>query len=126
MILFLSKIYLFNYFLCKDYKANLDLNEEDSYNFFLEYLNYQGFSGIRKRMINQHIEIIYGNVGFYLEDENKTTLRNYQDYKLPTDAEIIKIKKYNFINEEVRKSINKFHDLMSFQTEIGFKIKNSI
>lgn len=123
MILFLSRIYAFSYFLTHHYQTDSALNEEESYNFFMEYLNYQGFSEVKNRRFNQNIEIIYGNVGFYMKNSSKIILKDYQDFELPPDAETIDIKKYHYITKDVERNFDKFHNHISFETEVGFKVK---
>jgi len=122
MILFVSRIYFFNHFLVSKYLTNSDLNEDESYDFFIEYLNHCGFSGLKKRQAEQKTEIIYGNVGFYMEG-NKVTLKVYRDSRLPTDTQSRNIENYMYLDADAIKSINEHFGHMSFETEIGIEIK---
>jgi len=123
MILFLSRIYIFSYYFTNFYPRHSELSEDESLDFFIEYLDYKGFSGLKTQRYKQKLEILYGNVGFYLEEGNKITLKNYQDYELPSEAKTINIKKYNYINEHFKREIKKVHSHLAFETEVGFKIK---
>jgi len=122
MMLFLSRIKIFTHFLHLYHRDDSELSDEDQYSFFIEYLKCQGFSKVRRRVFRQKKEIIYGNVGFYMENDTKPVLKDYQDSLLPNDAIITKVKKFKYITDDVKRKIEEFQKSISFKTEIGSQI----
>jgi len=123
MILFLSRIYAFSSFINHQYPNKKEYDDEEYYRYFIEFLDYQGFKDIKVKNINKTIEIIYGNIGFSIEDGKRIVIKDYQDFELPPDAEPLNIKKHKYLNEKDKATIDELHNMLSFETEIGYSVK---
>ena len=123
MILFLTRIFAFNSFINHQYPNKKEFEDEEYYRYFIEYLDYQGFKDIKVKNLNKTVEIIYGNIGFNIEDGKKIVLKDYQDFEMPNDAEPININKYIFMNEKDKANIDDLNNMISFETEIVFSVK---
>jgi len=123
MILFLSRIYAFSFFISHQYPNKKEFDDEEYYKYFIEFLDSQGFKDIKMKKLNQSIEIVYGNIGFHIQDKKKVVLINYQDFELPPEVESINIKKYFYLNEKDKETIDELHNTISFETEIGYSVK---
>ena len=123
MILFLSRIYAFGSFISHQYTDKKEFDDEEYYRYFIEFLDYQGFKDIKMKKLNKTIEVVYGNIGFHIQDGKKVVLKDYRDFELPPDAEPINIKKYNYLNEKDKETVDDLHNMISFETEIGYSVK---
>jgi len=124
MILFLSRIYAFRSFINNQYPNKKEYDDEEYYRYFIEFLDYQGFKDIKiTKNQNKTTEIVYGNIGFYIKDGEKVMLKDYQDFELPPEAEPINIEKYYHLSEKSKETIRDLHEMISFETEIGYNVQ---
>jgi len=124
MILFLSRIYAFSSFIRQEHPNKKEFDDEEYYRYFIEFLDCQGFKDIKiTKNQNKTTEIVYGNIGFYIKDGEKVMLKDYQDYELSPEADPINIEKYYHLGEKSKETIRDLHEMISFETEIGYNVK---
>jgi hypothetical protein len=124
IILFLSRIFAFSSFIRQEHPNKKEFDDEEYYRYFIEFLDCQGFKDIKIiKNQNKTTEIVYGNIGFFIKDGEKVMLKDYQDYELPPEAEPINIEKYYHLSGKSKETIRDLHDMISFETEIGYDVK---
>lgn len=100
MLFLMSELYLFDSFVKRSYLKMNFKSQSEELTLFAQYLLYIRAKGIYIVNSPDEFEVIYGNCGVIIKDNNELIARNYTDYMFPKNA-------LPFINENTETIINK-------------------
>ena len=84
MLFLLAELFLFNYIMIEE---NTD-NRMTSL-LYAEYLTWRGAKNIYFKDVSDGCEVVYGNSGIFISKDNKVRIRDYSDFALPADFNLV-------------------------------------
>ncbi|OZV13535.1 hypothetical protein CIW83_03035 [Tissierella sp. P1] len=123
LIFVLTELYKLNAYINSN--PQLVKSEEHELLVFASYLHSIGMKNIAY-IDKESIEIISSGYGIIVDENNKLTIRNYNDYSIPKNSVIFnpEIESSSKFSSEVLNHINEFSSDSYLGTNIGFEVLN--
>jgi hypothetical protein len=123
MIHLLAEAYLFNSAIIQNGYEKIIPHHIDYSELFGAYLNSQAPNKVLTHRDADHTEVIFGDSGLLINDDNSVTVRLHSDYVISSNAVQPKIKWQSILGENFDKIMRDYRMTNVFSTEAVFPVK---
>ncbi len=126
MLFLLAEIFMFNQILSKEYSKDPRVKSIPDSILCAEYLEWRGARDLSIGEKSNNLEIIYGNSGVFVTEDNKVRIYDYNDFSIPLHTHPFVLQKPSgILDGKFLKLFTEYKNNYIFSTELCFDITKS-